>query len=276
MGEPSSGAAVPLSWLSPVTVVVGHYGVGKTNLAVNLAVDAADAGAEVVLVDLDIVNPYFRSSDYADLLERHGVRVIAPVLAGTTLDSPSLSGRVTTAVEWAQQGAVAGDATVAGETRAKDDAPTQPEGALAASAVQLPCCITIIDAGGDDVGATALGRFAPAIAREPYAMLYVVNRYRNLTQQPQDALEVLRQIEAKAGLRATAVANNSHLKQETRVETVAQALGFGREAAALAGLPLAFATVPKSLAGGENQAVFPAGEHGNLYPVSVFVKTPWE
>lgn len=276
MGEPSSGAAAALSWLSPVTVVVGHYGVGKTNLAVNLAVDAADAGAEVVLVDLDIVNPYFRSSDYADLLERHGVRVIAPVLAGTTLDSPSLSGRVTTAVEWAQQGADAGGAAVAGEARAKDDAPTQPEGALAASAVQLPCRITIIDAGGDDVGATALGRFAPAIAREPYAMLYVVNRYRNLTQQPQDALEVLRQIEAKAGLRATALANNSHLKHETRVETVAQALGFGCEAAALAGLPLAFATVPKSLAGGENQAVFPAGERGNLYPVSVFVKTPWE
>lgn len=259
-------SAVALVWLEPVTVVAGHYGVGKTNLAVNLALDAAEAGAEVVLVDLDIVNPYFRSSDYTDLLESRGVRVVAPVLAGTSLDSPSLSGRVGTAIEWAQ-GALEG-------------APREPV-AVAAEAdgsagARVPERAVIIDVGGDDVGATALGRFSELVARAPYALIYVVNRYRNLTPSPEDALVVLREIEQKSGLRATAVANNSHLKQETSVEVVEAALDFGQQVAALAGVPLAFATASKSLACGENQGVFSFAEQQNVYPVSVFVKTPWE
>lgn len=255
-----------LAWLKPVTVVAGHYGVGKTNLAVNLALDAAAAGADVVLVDLDIVNPYFRSSDYTNLLESRGVRVVAPVLAGTSLDSPSLSGRVGTAIEWAQ-GALEG----ASRERAAADA----EVAGSAGAC-VPERVVVIDVGGDDVGATALGRFSELVARAPYALLYVVNRYRNLTPSPEDALAVLREIEQKSGLHATAVANNSHLKQETSVEVVGAALDFGQQVAALAGVPLAFATASKSLACGENQDVFAFDEQQNVYPVSVFVKTPWE
>ena len=87
--------------LAPVTVVVGHYGVGKTNFALNLALDAAAAGYEVTLADMDVVNPYFRSSEYASLLEEAGVRLIAPVFggAGTSLDVPSLTGAVVPAIE---------------------------------------------------------------------------------------------------------------------------------------------------------------------------------
>ena len=73
----------------PITVICGHYGCGKTNLALNLALEAAGSGP-VTLVDLDIVNPYFRSSDYGELLKNKGVRLIAPVFAGTTLDTPTL------------------------------------------------------------------------------------------------------------------------------------------------------------------------------------------
>ena len=73
--------------LKPVTVITGHYGVGKTNLAINLALDARKAGLEVRLADLDVVNPYFRSSDYRRLLEDAGVQVIAPRYAGTTVRS---------------------------------------------------------------------------------------------------------------------------------------------------------------------------------------------
>lgn len=265
-------SAAALAWLEPVTVVAGHYGVGKTNLAVNLALDAAEAGADVVLVDLDIVNPYFRSSDYTDLLESHGVRVVAPVLAGTSLDSPSLSGRVGTVIEWAQ-GALEGaswEPAAAEPVAAADVEAAEPVGA------RVPERAVIIDVGGDDVGATALGRFSELVARAPYALIYVVNRYRNLTPSPEDALAVLREIEQKSGLRATAVANNSHLKQETSVEVVEAALDFGQQVAALAGVPLAFATASKSLACGENQDVFAFAERQNVYPVSVFVKTPWE
>lgn len=262
-------SAAALAWLEPVTVVAGHYGVGKTNLAVNLALDAAAAGAEVVLVDLDIVNPYFRSSDYTDLLESRGVRVVAPVLAGTSLDSPSLSGRVGTAIEWAQ-------GAPEGASREPDAVEPVADVEAAGVGTRVPERAVIIDVGGDDVGATALGRFSELVARAPYALIYVVNRYRNLTPSPEDALVVLREIEQKSGLRATAVANNSHLKQETSVEVVEAALDFGRQVAALAGVPLAFATASKSLACGENQGVFSFAEQQNVYPVSVFVKTPWE
>ena len=73
-----------------ITVVCGHYGCGKTNLTLNLALEAAAAGERVTVADLDIVNPYFRSSEYGGLLEEQGVRLIAPVFAGTTLDTPTL------------------------------------------------------------------------------------------------------------------------------------------------------------------------------------------
>ena len=123
---------------APVLVITGHYGVGKTNLALNLALDAAARGLEVTVVDLDVVNPFFRSSDYRALLDEAGVRTIAPVFAGTNLDGPGLSGTILPAIEQAR----------AGEGR-----------------------LLIVDAGGDDVGATALGRFARAVAAGPYEML---------------------------------------------------------------------------------------------------------
>ena len=101
--EGGSASGAGLFPLPPVTVVAGHYGAGKTNFSINLALDAAARGYDVVLADLDVVNPYFRSSDYRGLLEERGVRVIAPVMAGTTLDSPSISGQVSTAIDEAQR-----------------------------------------------------------------------------------------------------------------------------------------------------------------------------
>ena len=73
-----------------VTVVCGHYGTGKTNLSINLALECARQGEDVTLVDLDVVNPYFRSADYADILTRSGVKVVGPNFANTNLDTPSL------------------------------------------------------------------------------------------------------------------------------------------------------------------------------------------
>ncbi len=144
----TAGASTGLPFpLAPVTVVTGHYGAGKTNFALNLALDAAAAGYRATLADMDIVNPYFRSNEYRDLLEGAGVRLIAPVFGhtGTNLDVPSVTGELAVAAAEAYR-----DET--GRT------------------------VVIVDAGGDDVGATALARFAPALAAGPYAMLYVVNR----------------------------------------------------------------------------------------------------
>ena len=75
---------------SRVIVIVGNYGSGKTELSLNLALKMAERGEQVTLVDLDIVNPYFRSSERTELLNEHGIKVYAPSFAMTTVDIPSL------------------------------------------------------------------------------------------------------------------------------------------------------------------------------------------
>ena len=73
-----------------ITIICGHYGCGKTNLALNLALEAAEKGRRVKLADLDLVNPYFRSSDYGPALREKGVELFCPTYAGTTLDLPAV------------------------------------------------------------------------------------------------------------------------------------------------------------------------------------------
>ena len=172
-----------------ITVVCGHYGCGKTNLTLNLALEAAAAGERVTVADLDIVNPYFRSSEYGGLLEEQGVRLIAPVFAGTTLDTPTLPPELYSIFE-PQAGRV------------------------------------FIDAGGDDAGVTALGGLHSQLEETGYQMLYVINRYRVLSQTPEEAAALLQEIEAASRLKATALVNNSHLGVETRLDTLLGGLDF--------------------------------------------------
>lgn len=220
------------------TIVTGHYGSGKTNLSVNLALDLAKTHSEVTLVDLDVVNPYFRSSDHTRLLSEHGVRVIAPTFAGTTVESPSLPAAVYSAFE--TSGAV------------------------------------ILDVGGDDVGATTLGRYSRNLESIDYDMLYVINRYRNLTATPDEAVELLREIEAASHLKATGIVNNSHLRDETTVETVLDSMPYARETAKLLSLPLVYTTVPKRLVDRFSDTRGAATYIENAYPIEVYVRTPWE
>lgn len=219
--------------LRPVTVVVGHYGAGKTNFSVNLAIDLSKTGFSVTVVDLDIVNPYFRATEQRALLEEHGVGLVAPVFseAGTSLDVPSLTRRVSPALRDAQPGSY-----------------------------------VIVDAGGDDVGATALGRFARDVSSGEYAMLYVANRFRNLVQDPRDALENLREIEAASHLNVTALVNNSHLKDATTAASLALGVTYADDLSSLAGLPVACTTAPVGM----------SLESGDLYRVRSYVKNPWE
>lgn len=244
--------------LAPVNVVAGHYGVGKTNFALNVTLDAAAAGAQVTLVDLDVVNPYFRSTEYRALLEGAGVRVVAPVFAerGCGLDVPSLTGAIVPAIEEAYASARLASST--------------PPASLAGRV------LTVIDAGGDDAGATALGRFARHVQAGPYAMLYVVNCFRNLTQTPAEALDVLREIEAASHLSATAVVGNAHLKADTDACAIERGASFAREVASAAGLPLACITAPKSLLRADSAELTVLRGLDNLYPVEPHVKTPWE
>ena len=159
------------------------------------------------MADLDIVNPYFRSSEYGGLLEEQGVRLIAPVFAGTTLDTPTLPPELYSIFE-PQAGQV------------------------------------FIDAGGDDAGVTALGGLHSQLEETGYQMLYVINRYRVLSQTPEEAAALLQEIEAASRLKATALVNNSHLGVETRLDTLLGGLDFARKTAQLTGLPLLYSTAP--------------------------------
>jgi hypothetical protein len=220
------------------TVVTGHYGCGKTNLSINLALDMGEVYSEVTLVDLDVVNPYFRASDYTELLSEDCVRVIAPTFAGTTLDAPSLPASIASVFE--------------------------SEGAV------------ILDVGGDDAGATALGRYAKDISAIDYDLLYVVNRYRNLTATPGEAVELLGEIEHASHLAATGIVNNSHLQKETTAATILDSREFARETAALLGLPLVCTTVPRWLADAFPSTPGVPGYLENAYSVEVCVRAPWE
>ena len=128
-------AAPPLPLDAPVAVVCGHYGVGKTNLTLNIALDAAAAGRAVTVIDLDVVNPFFRSSDYRALLDERGIRLVAPVFAGTNVDGPSLSGTIEPAIDTAQR-------AWRSSTRAATTRAPRRSGASRARSSRLPtrCC----------------------------------------------------------------------------------------------------------------------------------------
>lgn len=253
-------ADLNLTDLSPITVLVGHAGVGKTNTALGLAIQQADAGHQVTLVDLDIVNPYFRSSDYPDLLAEHGVHLVSPVLARTTLDTPSLSGEVDSVLSAAAQ-----------------DESTR----------------VIVDVGGDDDGATALGRYAKELDAAVARVYYVVSAFRSLTLTAGDAAEMLPEIEWHAHLRADGVVNTSNIAEATTIANVQHGRRFARETADLLGLPLVATIVPLSAveeavpmtddaqsaqeAYQRVESLLTAGEtdHEQILVMPRFVSTPW-
>ena len=196
---------------APITVLVGHAGVGKTNIALGLSLALAPEGYEVTLADLDVVNPYFRSSDYPELLEEAGIRLIAPVLARTTLDTPRLTGELDVAIEQ----------TAGSPTRR-----------------------LIIDVGGDDDGATTIGRWAARLDAAAARVLYVVSAYRSLTTRPEEAAAMLPDIEWHAHLRADGVLDASNLGDESSPDHVRHGRAYALRVAELLGLPLAATVVP--------------------------------
>ena len=215
-----------------ITLFAGHYGSGKTNIAVNFALWLAGQGNKTALGDLDIVNPYYRAKDSQDELTAAGVRVIASAYANTNVDVPALPQEMYALTENLDTYAV-------------------------------------LDIGGDDRGALALGRYVPAIVAEnDYDMLFVFNRSRPLTRDAQSAVGILREIEDACGLPFTGIVHNTNLGRETTPDTVLSALPVLREICQTTGLPLRFTAARSDIA-----PLLPA-DIGEIFPMKL-QKTIW-
>ena len=195
-----------------LTLFAGHYGSGKTNIAVNYALHLAAEGNAVCIADLDIVNPYFRTKDSEKELAAAGVELISPQFANSNVDPPALPAEAYRLVE---------DTNVYG----------------------------ILDIGGDDRGAYALGRYVPFIKQENnYRMAFVTNCYRPLTTTVEDTVEIMKEIEAACGLGFTCIVNNSNLGEESTAKTLLDSLDFAERLSCATGLPIWMHTAEKSVA----------------------------
>ena len=194
-----------------ITIFAGHYGSGKTNIAVNYAIRIKQNGYPVKIGDMDIVNPYFRTKDSAKELESEGIELISPAFANSNVDLPALPQQLY-ALVWN-----------------KDHH-------------------AVLDVGGDDRGAYALGRYADFIKEEnDYEMVFVVNFFRPLTPDPQSAIEVMREIENACKIKFTAIVNNSNLGNVTTSADVESTVEKTNELSALTSLPVLFTTATEKV-----------------------------
>lgn len=210
-----------------VTLFAGHYGSGKTNIAVNYALLLAREGKRAAIADLDIVNPYFRTKDSAPELTAAGVDLISPQFANSNVDLPALP-------------------------------------AEAYRLVEDRSLFAVMDIGGDDRGAYALGRYTPFLLEEGnFRMAFVANPCRPLTRTPEEALEVMGEIEKAGGLPFTCIVNNANLAHETTAETVLEALPYMERLSELSGLPVWMTCAEERLAADL------AGRVENLLPIKL-------
>ncbi|MCL2030888.1 MAG: hypothetical protein FWG93_05025 [Oscillospiraceae bacterium] len=197
--------------LPRVVVYAGHYGSGKTTLAVQTALALRARGGRVLLADLDIVNPYFRTRDHRARLEAAGVRLIASPYAGSNAELPGFP----------------------------------PE---AAAAFDDTDSHAVLDVGGDDRGALALGRYAARLNAAGAAVLLVVNAYRPMTARPEEAAAIREEIERAARVRFTGLVNNSNLGAGTAAREVLDTRGYIGRVSELTGLPLLFTAARAEIA----------------------------
>jgi len=214
-----------LSNLKRISIITGHYGSGKTNISVNMAISLAKAGKKVTIVDLDIVNPYFRTADFKKLLESYDINVILPIYANTNLDLPALPAQINSIFDQTDS-------------------------------------YVIIDVGGDDAGAIALGRYSNQIKKQDFDLFYVINECRFQTKEASEAVNLLKDIETTSRLKATKLINNTNLGEETTLDTVLNSSEFAQSVSRLTALPIEFTCLSKN---------FNLDENG-IYPVDIFVK----
>ena len=204
--------------LSGTVVIVGNYGSGKTEVAVNLAIHQKKQGRDIQVADLDLVNPYFRTREARKVMTALGIHLVLPPPDLLQADLPILMPSV-------------------------------------AGLIRGPADLAILDVGGDPVGATVLSALADIFeqSRQKVSMLQVVNPFRPSTETAEGCLAMRAAIESKARLAVTGWIGNAHQLDETRWEHIRYGYRFMSELALQSGLPVRFVTAPGHLAGQAQQ-----------------------
>ena len=216
-----------------ITLFSGHYGSGKTNIAVNYALHLKESYDRVSIADLDIVNPYFRTKDSEGFLESRGIHLISSEYANSNVDVPALP---------AEAYAIIDDESVH----------------------------AVIDVGGDDRGALALGRYAPSILKQnDYEMLLVINKFRPLTPDCASTVAVMHEIETAAGMKFTGIVNNSNLGDETTADDVIGSVAYAKAISEASGLPIKMTSVKEDLYESVKDKV------SDCFPIRLYVRQSW-
>lgn len=190
-----------------IQIVTGHYGSGKTEYAVNLALTLAREKENVAIADLDIVNPYFRSFEQTERLEKEGIRVIVTSCGGVA-DIPAINPAVQ-------------------------------------SIFQDEKWTGVLDIGGDPIGARVLARFAPQLKPDQFDLLFVLNANRPETKDVESALQYMQGIENECLQKVTGIVNNTHLCADTTPDQIIKGAKLARQLSEKTGLPIVHHAVQK-------------------------------
>lgn len=220
--------------MSRIKVFAGHFGSGKTEIAVNYALNLAASGKKVVIVDIDIVNPYFCVRDLKDMFKEKGIRVISsnPEYVNAEL-----------MVVTAEVNAIFNDKSYE----------------------------VVIDVGGDDIGAVVLGQYNRFFRNEDYEMYFVVNNNRPQTNNEDTTEEYLRNVERASRLKVTSLISNTNLSYETISEHIIKGENVVRELSKKLNLPHKYTVVRRDLVDEVKNNI-----KGEIYPIDIFMKKPWE
>lgn len=217
-----------------INIVTGHYGSGKTEFAINYALRLKNAGHSTCICDMDIVNPYFRTNDAKKELTENGIKVIAPDYAGTNLDLPTLPSDIYSIFSNRETYAV-------------------------------------LDVGGDEDGAIALGQYYPYLKDEDYEMLFVINEKRPDTKNADDIIKLAREIEAASRCKITALVNNANLSYLSSAADFDSSFELLEEVSKRMNIPVKYVSSTPDILN-ELKGV----EEDKKFPMKLFMKLPFD
>ena len=217
-----------------INIFTGHFGSGKTEVAVNYALKLNEQKGNTVVIDMDIVNPFFRTADAKAELESRGVKVMLPMYANTNVDVPALPPEINTIFENKSYNVV-------------------------------------LDVGGDDLGARAIGRYSKDILDNSYEMFFVVNTKRPMTDTAEKIEEMIYDIENSARLKVTAIINNTNMLYRTATRDIEKGYEIIKKATSKRNIPIAVTSgFAEALAGLKDE------KYGELLIMQKMIKLPWD